>query len=70
MSDPSVLAHRAPRALRRATPVLLAALAAGALALALPAAAMAGVVRGRVLDPTDSPLPGVTVSLTNDLTGF
>jgi Carboxypeptidase regulatory-like domain len=73
MSDPSVasvLAHRAPRTLRRATFVLLAPLAAIALSLALPAAALAGVVRGRVLDPADSPLPGVTVSLTNDLTGF
>lgn len=71
MSESSVLAHPVPRALRRrATSVLLAALAAGALSLALPAAARAGVVRGRVLDPADSPLPGVTVSLTNDLTGF
>jgi hypothetical protein len=70
MSNPSVLAHRTPRALRRAAFVLLAPLAAGALSLALPAAARAGEVRGTVLGPGDAPLPGVTVSLTNDLTGF
>ena len=71
MSDPSVLARRASQTFRRrATSVLAAALAAGALALALPAAALAGEVRGTVLGPGDAPLPGVTVSLTNDLTGF
>jgi Carboxypeptidase regulatory-like domain/TonB-dependent Receptor Plug Domain len=70
MSDPSVHAHRTPPVLRPATSVLLAALAAGALSLALPAAALAGEVRGTVLGPGDAPLPGVTVSLGNDLTGF
>jgi len=71
MSDRPVLASRAPRALRRhAAFLLLASLAAGALALALPSAALAGEVRGTVLGPGDEPLPGVTVSLANDLTGF
>jgi hypothetical protein len=38
--------------------------------LALPVVALAGQVHGRVVDPADQALPGVTVSLTNDLVGF
>src|SRR6202166_2942501 len=71
MSDQPVPAHRALRAFRRrAAFVLLAPLAAVALSLSLPAAALAGEVRGTVLGPDDAPLPGVTVSLANDLIGF
>ncbi len=48
-------------------------LARGAFAalflLALPAAVWAGQVRGKVLGPGDDPLPGVTVTLANDVTG-
>ncbi|HXO21442.1 MAG TPA: TonB-dependent receptor [Thermoanaerobaculia bacterium] len=40
------------------------------LAALCPAAAMAGQVRGRVLGPDGNPLPGVTVTLANDVTGF
>jgi hypothetical protein len=71
MADPSLLSRRAPRAAcRRSSFLWLAALAVTVAALSLPAAALAGEVRGRVLGPGDSPLPGVTVSLSNDLTGF
>jgi hypothetical protein len=63
-----------PRSARRnaATPrrATFALLAFAAFSLSLPAAALAGEVRGRVLGPGDAPLPGVTVSLANDLTGF
>ncbi|MDP9121262.1 MAG: TonB-dependent receptor [Acidobacteriota bacterium] len=38
--------------------------------LALTAAAWAGQIHGRVLDPDGAALAGVTVTLTNDLTGF
>jgi len=48
-------------------------LARGAFAalflLALPAVVWAGQVRGKVLGPGDDPLPGVTVTLANDVTG-
>src|SRR5262249_4109766 len=40
------------------------------LALALPAAVWGGQVRGKVLGPGDDPLPGVTLTLANDLTGY
>jgi hypothetical protein len=62
---------RSPRR-TAATPrcATFALLAIAALSLALPASALAGEVRGRVLGPGDAPLPGVTVSLANDLTGF
>ncbi len=40
------------------------------LMLSLPAGAMAGQVHGRVLGPGDAPLPGVTVTLANSLTGY
>ncbi|HEY0553399.1 MAG TPA: TonB-dependent receptor [Thermoanaerobaculia bacterium] len=36
---------------------------------ALPAVVWAGQVRGKVLDPGDEPLPGVTLTLANDVTG-
>lgn len=39
------------------------------IALALPAAAWAGQVRGKVLGPGNEPLPGVTLTLANDLAG-
>jgi carboxypeptidase family protein len=42
---------------------------AALFALALPAAAWGGQVRGKVLGPGDEPLPGVTLTLANDLTG-
>src|SRR4051794_4328058 len=42
---------------------------ASLLALALPAAVWGGQVRGKVLGPGDDPLPGVTLTLANDLTG-
>ena len=42
---------------------------AALLALALPAAVWGGQVRGKVLGPGDDPLPGVTLTLANDLTG-
>ena len=38
--------------------------------LSLPAVARAGQVRGHVLGPDGKPLPGATVTLTNDLLGF
>jgi Carboxypeptidase regulatory-like domain len=38
--------------------------------LLLPAAARAGQVRGRVLGSDGKPLPGATVTLTNDLLGY
>jgi hypothetical protein len=38
--------------------------------LVLPALAFAGQVRGRVVDAGDQALPGVTVTLANDLTGY
>jgi hypothetical protein len=60
-------ARRAVRPLRSAVP---AALAGIVLALSLPLAALAAQVHGRVLGPGDQPMPGVTVSLTNDVTGF
>lgn len=60
---------RRPGAARLPAP-LAAAAALLALALALPAAAAAGEVRGKVYGPGDAPLPGATVSLANDLTGF
>ncbi len=41
-----------------------------AFALALPTLAAAGQVRGRVVDPDGTPLPGATASLTNDLVGY
>jgi hypothetical protein len=41
-----------------------------ALLLLLPAAAQAGQVRGRVVDPGDAVLPGVSLTLSNDLTGY
>src|SRR5947209_5096732 len=44
-------------------------LAAALFLLALPAAAWAGQIRGKVVDPAGAPLPGVTVTLANDLTG-
>ena len=34
------------------------------------ATATAGQVRGKITGPDNSPLPGVTVALTNDLTGY
>jgi len=34
------------------------------------ATATGGQVRGRVMDPDGTPLPGVTVTLSNDLTGY
>src|SRR3954466_15771291 len=39
------------------------------LALALPAAVWGGQIRGKVLGPGDEPLPGVTLTLANDLAG-
>lgn len=42
---------------------------AALLALALPAVLWGGQVRGKVLGPGDDPLPGVTLTLANDLTG-
>jgi Carboxypeptidase regulatory-like domain/TonB-dependent Receptor Plug Domain len=51
----------------RATLVLLAA---ATILLSLPAAALAGEIRGRVLGPGDTVLPNVAVTLTNDLTGY
>ncbi len=42
---------------------------AAILALALPALAWGGQVRGKVLGPGDEPLPGVTLTLANDLAG-
>jgi hypothetical protein len=39
------------------------------LALALPAAAWGGQVRGKVVGPGNDPLPGVTLTLANDLAG-
>src|SRR5215813_11937920 len=42
---------------------------AALLALTLPAAVWGGQVRGKVLGPGDDPLPGVTLTLANDLTG-
>ncbi|HEX4965668.1 MAG TPA: TonB-dependent receptor [Thermoanaerobaculia bacterium] len=44
-------------------------LAAALVSLALPAALWAGQVRGKVVDPAGAPLPGVTLTLTNDLAG-
>ncbi|HVT59455.1 MAG TPA: TonB-dependent receptor [Thermoanaerobaculia bacterium] len=63
MSEQTSLARRARRALHLGYFLLAAA-------LALPAAAWAGQIHGRVLDPSGAALPGVTVSLTNDLTGY
>ena len=40
------------------------------LALALPALASAGQIRGKVVDPAGAPLPGITLTLANDLIGF
>ncbi|HEX3554922.1 MAG TPA: TonB-dependent receptor [Thermoanaerobaculia bacterium] len=45
-------------------------LAAALFLLALPAVAWAGQIRGKVVDPTGAALPGATVTLANDLTGF
>jgi hypothetical protein len=42
---------------------------AALFALALPAVVWGGQVRGKVLGPGDEPLPGVTLTLANDLTG-
>jgi hypothetical protein len=52
----------------RLNPFSRGALAA-LLALALPAVARGGQVRGKVVGPGDDPLPGVTVTLANDVTG-
>ncbi|HYL05435.1 MAG TPA: TonB-dependent receptor [Thermoanaerobaculia bacterium] len=63
--------HRlARRAMRSSCRANLVALAVAAVSLLLPVAGLAGEVRGRVLGPGDAPLPGVTVSLANDLTGY
>lgn len=67
MSDLFTPVRRAVRSLRF---VRRAALAAVVLALTLPLAALAGQVHGRVLGPGDQPLPGVTVNLHNDVTGY
>src|SRR5947209_15293793 len=45
-------------------------LASALFLLALPAPVWAGQVRGKVVDPAGAVLPGVTVTLANDLTGF
>jgi hypothetical protein len=42
---------------------------AALFALALPAVAWGGQVRGKVVGPGDDPLPGVTLTLANDVTG-
>jgi hypothetical protein len=55
---------------RRAARALLAAAIFACGALSQAAAAAAGSVHGHVLGPGDAPLPGVTVSLTNEVTGF
>lgn len=43
---------------------------AALFALALPVAAWGGQVRGKVVGPGNDPLPGVTLTLANDLTGY
>src|ERR1700730_13767156 len=53
-----------------AAPRLRAALLFTLGVLVLPALAFAGQVRGRVVDAGDQALPGVTVTLANDLTGY
>jgi hypothetical protein len=70
MADHLIPSNRPQSASRHASGLAMASLAVTFLALLLPAAALAGEVRGRVLGPGDSVLPGVTVSLDNDLTGF
>jgi Carboxypeptidase regulatory-like domain len=62
--------HGLPRAPRGTSVALLVTAAFGISLLAAAAAALAGEVRGRVLDPTDAVLPGVTVTLANEVTGF
>jgi hypothetical protein len=53
-----------------ATPVFFRAAAAWAVFFSLAAAAEAGQVRGHVVGPDGKPLPGVEVSLANDLIGY
>jgi outer membrane cobalamin receptor len=66
MLDPfTVAGARRPIAARFAAAVCLLV-----LSFAAPVAAMAGQVRGHVFGPDNTPLPGVTVSLSNDLTGY
>ncbi len=67
MNDPTRIPRRAPRVTRV---LALAAFLISLATLLLPAAAWAGQVRGRVLGPDGGALPGATVSLTNELTGF
>ena len=57
---------------RRSAPsrATTACLAFVCLALFLPALARAGQVRGHVLGPDGTPLPGADVALTNDLLGY
>ena len=62
MLDPKRSAGAAPR--------LRAALLSTLALVLLPALALAGQVRGRVVDAGDQALPGVTVTLANDLTGY
>ncbi len=54
----------------RATAVMALGSLCLALALALPAAALAGQVRGRVVGPDGKPLPGADVELANTLLGY
>jgi hypothetical protein len=56
-----------PAAVRLAVAV---ALCLTVLAVAAPAAAVAGQIHGHVFGPGDTPLPGVTVTLSNDVTGY
>ncbi len=49
---------------------LAVCIASLALSLALPIAARAGQVRGRVVGPDGKPLPGADVALKNDLLGY
>jgi hypothetical protein len=54
----------------RSSSIALLVLASLLVAPSVHAMAAAGQVRGRVLDPDKKPLPGVTLVLANDVTGY